>query len=600
MINYSVYIFFVKYWDTFVWFEIVFAYLIWAILLFMILSMKYWIVLFVVSMVWMVKDLLFRLYLLQLKEYRWDKLKDFFVTAQGRKTLCSKKNLLRLIMCMILIWYIVVQPWTGIRLLVQRLLVFNIICIMVFIDIVPLLIGFQTNSLKQPDWTKRIILIASSVLLMIWGLMIVLWYWYEWLLIDRSQYQSISFVLSGIVACILGIQLFLPFIVGIGHIIVFPIAWFEKRRILTNAQRKIDHYKDLTTIGISGSYGKSSVKLLLSTLLDSKQEHTDDVLTTPGNINTELWISQYILSTLNSNHTYFICEFGTYKIGESKLIGEIVDQKIWFLTGLNNQHVWLFGSVTNAIAAETEILITLRKNNWILYANRDDHLVRSVIFDGVRLVRYSISDPSADAYVSTIWWYAGAYEFTLEYKKEQFIFKTDLIGKHNILNLTGVLACCLDQWIPYEILYEHTKRLAQSQKTLHITEIGWLTTELLTLIDDTYNINQNGVKAWLDLLSEYKGKKIVFIDEIIELGDETEQTHKELWQTLSQYIIDAVYLTGKHYATYIEQWMTWTCYYPNQHTIADLMKEPATILFLGRGTQVWLEKMKQSHVWFNS
>jgi UDP-N-acetylmuramoyl-tripeptide--D-alanyl-D-alanine ligase len=94
--------------------------------------------------------------------------------------------------------------------------------------------------------------------------------------------------LSGIVAYILGIQLFLPFIVGIGHIIVFPIAWFEKRRILTNAQRKIDYYKDLTTIGISGSYGKSSVKLLLSTLLDSKQEHTDDVLTTPGNINTEL------------------------------------------------------------------------------------------------------------------------------------------------------------------------------------------------------------------------------------------------------------------------------------------------------------------------
>lgn len=334
--------------------------------------------------------------------------------------------------------------------------------------------------------------------------------------------------------------------------------------------------------------------------MDTQQEHTDDILTTPGNINTELWISQYILSALNASHTYFICEFGTYKVGESKLIGEIVDQKIWFLTGLNNQHVWLFGSVSNAIAAETEILIRLRENNWILYANRDDHLVRSVSFDWVKLVKYSITDPSADAYVSDIWWYPGAYEFTLQYKKEQLIFKTDLIGRHNILNLTGVLACCLDQWVPYEILYEYTKRLAQSQKTLHITQIGTLNSHMFTLIDDTYNINQNGVKAWLDLLLEYKGKKIVFIDEIIELGDETEQTHKELWQTLSQYDIDVIYLTGKHYATYIEQWMTGTCYYPNQHTITDILKESATILFLGRGTQVWLEKMKQSHVWFNS
>ncbi|MBP7885507.1 hypothetical protein KAZ93_05175 [Patescibacteria group bacterium] len=67
-------------------------------------------------------------------------------------------------------------------------------------------------------------------------------------------------------------------------------------------------------------------------------------------------------------------------MGETKIIGDIVNHQYGFLTGLNNQHVDLFGSLANAITAESEILINLRRVGGTIYANRDDHLVRSVSF----------------------------------------------------------------------------------------------------------------------------------------------------------------------------------------------------------------------------
>lgn len=570
-----------------------------------------WILTWIIIL-FVIKDLLFWLYVLQLKEYRRDKLKDFFVTAEWYKTLFSKKNALRLTMLVWLLISFFLSKGSSVRTLLLWLIACNVLCIMIFLDLLPLALWRKNKKLKQPDWTKRMIMITWVSIIAICLIIIIGHY----ALPSTADTTMLPLRLRGArgayaLTISLGLQLSLPIIALLSHLIISPIAWFEKKRILSSAQKKIKTLSHLTTIGISGSYGKSSIKMLLHHLLNNKEEHNDKtVLSTPWNINTEIGISQYILSKLSKAYQYFICEFGTYNIGESKLIGEIVNQKIGFLTGLNNQHVWLFGSLMNAISAETEILIKLRENKGMLYANRDDHLVRSLAFDGVQLVKYSIADPTADAYVSDLIGEPGKYEFKLQYRWKAEIFKTDLIGKHNILNLAGVLTCCLDQWIAYEILYEHCKNLAQFQKTLHISQLSTVHCPLLTLIDDTYNINQNWVKAWLDLLSEYKWKKIVFIDEIIELGHETEETHKQLWQTLAQYDLDAIYLTGKNYGKYIKQWIRnseqwtvknekwkmdnkqWIVKTPDNTTIQELVEEPATVLFLGRGTQVWLEKLK--------
>ena len=404
-----------------------FSFFIVDIMLFFILSLV-----FVVAFVF--KDLLFRLYVIQLKEYRIDKLHDFFVTNKWYRQIFSKKNAFRLLMMM---WIVVPLLFLEMKtsIIVERLVLCNVVIIMTFIDIVLLIIGRKNKTLKKPERTSRISLIwFVSMIFVIW-----IHYGLSYSVIDNNinhiltisehsaRYLYVilqSWILFVMLICI---QLLVPCVVFVGHLFVSPLAYIQKQKILNDAKCKISHHNNITTIWIAWSYGKSSVKMLLSSLLASQHEHENIVLTTPGNVNTEIGISNYILWYLKPIHSYFVCEFGTYKIGESKLIGTIVDQKIWFLTGLNNQHVWLFGSLMNAIAAETEILLKLRENNGTIYANRDDHLVRSVPFEKVKLVKYSILDPSADVYVSDIQWIPGKYKFVLQmwWKSiDCYLFKT--------------------------------------------------------------------------------------------------------------------------------------------------------------------------------
>lgn len=94
----------------------------------------------VFGILFLVKDFLFWLYVLQLKEYRLDKLKDFFVTAAGYKQIVSKKNALRLTMLIGLVGVHFLSTGSPAWNLLQRILVFNVLCIMIFTDILPLIL----------------------------------------------------------------------------------------------------------------------------------------------------------------------------------------------------------------------------------------------------------------------------------------------------------------------------------------------------------------------------------------------------------------------------------------------------------------------------
>lgn len=77
---------------------------------------------------------------------------------------------------------------------------------------------------------------------------------------------------------------------------------------------------DLTVIGVTGSYGKTSVKYYLDTLL---KEHFE-VLITPESYNTPMGVVKTIRSSLKPSHQIFICEMGARHVGDIKEICDIV------------------------------------------------------------------------------------------------------------------------------------------------------------------------------------------------------------------------------------------------------------------------------------
>ena len=108
---------------------------------------------------------------------------------------------------------------------------------------------------------------------------------------------------------------------------------------------------NLTVIGITGSYGKTTVKEMLKTVLAKKYK----VLSTPKSFNTLFGISQVIKEQLKPEHEIFIVEIGAYKIGEIAELCRMVKPKIGILTGITNQHLERFGSEENIIKAKFKI-----------------------------------------------------------------------------------------------------------------------------------------------------------------------------------------------------------------------------------------------------
>ena len=125
------------------------------------------------------------------------------------------------------------------------------------------------------------------------------------------------------------------------------------------ARRRIKLVKP-KIIGITGSYGKTSSKELLSQLLE---EHFETVKTLK-NENTEISIARRILNAVNPGVAIFVMEVGAYKRGEIARVCRMAPPDVAWITAIGNQHIDLFGGQENIKRAKFEIVEGLKPEEW--------------------------------------------------------------------------------------------------------------------------------------------------------------------------------------------------------------------------------------------
>ena len=116
--------------------------------------------------------------------------------------------------------------------------------------------------------------------------------------------SALYFVLTHTVMTLVLYNLLVPIIVSALVLLVQPFFVTARNRILKKARKKMAQFPNLVVIGITGSYGKTSTKEFLQTILAEKFK----VLATPEHKNSEIGIAQTILQELNARHEIFIVE----------------------------------------------------------------------------------------------------------------------------------------------------------------------------------------------------------------------------------------------------------------------------------------------------
>ncbi|MDR0651579.1 MAG: hypothetical protein LBG59_09645 [Candidatus Peribacteria bacterium] len=151
-----------------------------------------------------------------------------------------------------------------------------------------------------------------------------------------------------------------PFLLVLASFSILPLELFLKRRIIAQAKQKVAQFPNLVIIGITGSYGKTSVKEILKIVLESSFK----VIATPGTHNTPLGISEFIVKHLNEATEVMIIEMGAYLPGDIDELCKIVKPNIAILTGITEQHLERFKHLETIIQTKFEITKRLGKSDF--------------------------------------------------------------------------------------------------------------------------------------------------------------------------------------------------------------------------------------------
>lgn len=292
--------------------------------------------------------------------------------------------------------------------------------------------------------------------------------------------------------------------------IASPMEKAIANRYIEDARRRINERDDLTVIGITGSYGKTSTKTFLHALLSVKY----NVLMTPENFNTTLGVVRTIREHMRPSHQIFICEMGAKNVGDIKEICDLVHPTHGVITSIGEQHLETFGSVDNIIATKFELADALPENG-ILFQNADNEYIRA---QGRQAVGYGLA--YGDYKVESIHIDQNGTHFTVVNQAERVEFTTRLLGSHNIQNLVGCIAVAHCMGIELKDMAYPIRLLKPVPHRLQLLPNGF--------IDDAYNSNPAGFRAALDVLKAFDTQRVLVTPGMVELGERQDALNQEL------------------------------------------------------------------------
>ncbi len=291
--------------------------------------------------------------------------------------------------------------------------------------------------------------------------------------------------------------------------ITAPIDKAINKWYISDATRILRGYKNLTVIGVTGSYGKTTTKFIIERILSEKY----NVVATPQSFNTPLGVVRTIREKLKPETQIFICEMGAKNVGDIKEICDIVNPDIGIITSVGPQHLETFKSVDNVFKTKFELADAVLKKGGKVFVNGDSKEIINRINKSLYTV-YGTGDFNAVA--SDISYGKNGSEFTVNFDEEKLKLTSRLLGLHSIINITGASAIALKLGVKANDI---RFAAASLKSTEHRLELKPYTNGSL-LIDDAYNSNPEGCLEAVNVLASFDGmKKVIVTPGLIELGD---------------------------------------------------------------------------------
>ena len=318
---------------------------------------------------------------------------------------------------------------------------------------------------------------------------------------------------------------------------------------------------NIKCIAITGSNGKTTTKEILAACLRLKY----NTLKSEGNFNNLIGVPLSIFQ-LNETHEAAVFELGMSYPGEISRLAQISHPQVGIFTNIAPAHLESMGSIEAIAKAKRELIDGLPSDGTAVI-NVDNQILASWIKDiKQNVITYGIND-DADYRAENIEITAdGSSKFNIK----EIQYHLSFPGRHNIYNAVAAIAGASTLGIGYKELSDTIDNIKPYKQRSEIFTVGGI-----TIINDCYNANPESMKAAIDLLAGYPsaGRRIAVLGDMLELGTNEIDFHKQIGSHLKIKNIDALFAIGKLAEFYLNNYSNgFKALYKDKTEMAEALK----------------------------
>lgn len=334
----------------------------------------------------------------------------------------------------------------------------------------------------------------------------------------------------------------LPAVVALAGLLAWPIEKLISEMYFRDARRKLLSNPSLIRIGLTGSYGKTSVKHILGTILSEKYP----TLITPASFNTPMGVTRAIREKLTPTYQIFVGEMGARHVGDIKEMCRLVHPTIGIITSVGPQHLETFKTIERVAKTKYELIDALPEKDSRSYFYNDGSYCLEMYQKTTKTKTLCGRDPeTCDVWCDGVTVSPEGTKFVLHIKgKGEIECQTRLLGDHSVQNILLAAAVASDLRLTLKQIAHGIEKLQPVKNRLELMQ----NPGGFTIINDAFNSNPVGAKAALEVLRQFPGRRIIITPGMVELG-EKEAEYNRIFGTQMLGCADIAIVIGKNRAT---------------------------------------------------